>query len=96
MIAYMFQKYLENFTFQQFLILIKITLKIYFFFFFKKKKKRKVKVAYSFTISIFFLFINKTLRLNNVKPRAAMDVKIQRLLYALMRLYICYYINVWD
>ena len=38
-----------------------------------------------------FLFINKTLRLNNLKTRTAMNAKISILFFVLKRSYICYY-----
>ena len=38
-----------------------------------------------------FLFINKTLRLNNLKTRAAVNVKILMLVFCVEGSYICYY-----
>ena len=67
MIAYLLQKYLENFTFQLFLILQQLTHEICYF-------PEKCPIFYQFLLS--FLLINKTLRLNNVKTRTAMNAKI--------------------
>ena len=39
-----------------------------------------------------FRLINKTLRINNLKTRTAMNAKILVLLFVLKRSYICYYI----
>ena len=39
-----------------------------------------------------FLFINKTLRFNNLKTRTAMNAKSQCLLFMLKWSYVCYYI----
>ena len=64
MIAYVFQKYPENFALQLF-----ITLPMKFAIFLKSSLLFK-----QFLLS--FLFINKTLQLNNLKTRTAMNGKI--------------------
>ena len=65
MIAYVFQKYAENFTFQLFWSNFPVK------FPFLKKKQSTFQ---QFLLS--FLFINKTLRLKNLKTRTAMNAKI--------------------
>ena len=67
MIAYVYQKYLENFAFQLYIILKQFTREICYFL---------KKVAYILTVSIVFSFMNKTLRLNNLKTRIAMNTTI--------------------
>ena len=60
----MLQKYPKKFTFQLFIILQSFTREI------------SQKVAYFLTVSIVFLFKTKTLRLNNLKTRTALNAKI--------------------
>ena len=62
MIAYVFQKYSENFVFELFNFAV-----IYPWNFL-------LSIIYYFLLS--FLFINKTLRLNNLKTRKAMNAKV--------------------
>ena len=68
MIAYVFQKYHENFAFQLICNFAVISLPMKFVSF--------VKSSLLLTIFVFFLFVNKTLRLNNLKTRTAMNAKI--------------------
>ena len=68
MIAYVFQKYHENFAFQLICNFAVIYLRMKFVSF--------VKSSLLLTIFVFFLFANKTLRLNNLKTRTAMNAKI--------------------
>ena len=60
MIAYEFQNYPENFAYQLFIILQYFSLEI----------------GLLLTVAIVFSVVNKTLRLNNLKTRTAMNVKI--------------------
>ena len=66
MIAYVFQKYPENYSFQLFIILQQFTNQICYFL-----KKQPI-----FQFLLSFLFRNKTVRLNNLKIKTAMSVKI--------------------
>ena len=66
MIAYVFQKYPENYSFQLFIILQQFTNEICYFL-----KKQSI-----FQFLLSFLFRNKTVRLNNLKIKTAMSVKI--------------------
>ena len=65
--AYVFQKYSENFIFQLFTILQQFTREIYYFL---------KKQSHFSQFLLCFLFINKTLRLNNLKTRTDMNAKI--------------------
>ena len=67
MIVYVYQKYTENFAFQLFIILQQFTRKICYFL---------KKVTFFLTVSIVFSFMNKTLGLNNLKIRIAMNATI--------------------
>ena len=67
MIAYVFRKYPKNFAFQLFVILQWFTRKICNFL----KKQPTFK-----QLILSFLFLNKTLRLNNLKTRTAMNAEI--------------------
>ena len=64
MIAYVFQKYPENYSFQLFIILQQFTKEICYFL-----KKQPI-----FQFLLSFLFRNKTVRLNNLKIKTAMSV----------------------
>ena len=70
MIAYVFQKYSENFVFELFNFAV-----IYPWNFL-------LSIIYYFLLS--FLFINKTLRLNNLKTRKAMNAKVPVFIYLLL------------
>ena len=65
MIAYVFQKYPKNFWFQQFIILQS----------FKGESCNLLFIYFKKFLSSF-LFIDKTLRLNNLKTRTAMNANI--------------------
>ena len=66
MIAHVFQKYPENFSFQLFIILHYLTLKFAIF----------LKCALLFnSFHCLFPFVKKTLRLNNFKTRTDMNAK---------------------
>ena len=67
MIAYVFQKYTENFAFQLFIILQLFTREICYFL-------KKQPTFQQFLLS--FLFINKTLQRNNLKTGAVTNAKI--------------------
>ena len=67
MIAYVFQKYSKNFAFQLFIVLQLFTREICN----SLEKKPTLK-----QFLLYFLFINKTLRLNNLKTRATMNAEI--------------------
>ena len=67
MIACVFQKYPENLGFQLHIILQKFTHDIYYFL-----KKQPTFSHYLFS----FLFINITLRINNLKTRIATNTKL--------------------
>ena len=62
-----------------------------------------LKVAYFLTVSIVFLFISKTLRLNNLKTRTAMNAKtsvfvicVKVIMYLLKyNLHDCTFIQRW-
>ena len=66
MIAYVFQKYPENFAFQPFLICSNLPLKFAIF----------LKRSLIFTVSSAFPVYKKNLRLNNLKTRTAINEKI--------------------
>ena len=67
MIACVFQKYPENFDFQLFIILQYFTREICYYL-------KKYPTFGQFLLS--FLFINKTLWLNNLKSRTEMNARI--------------------
>ena len=67
MIAYMFQKYPENFAFELFTISESFTREICYFL-------KKYPTLQQFLLS--FLFINKTLRLSNLKFSTVVNEKI--------------------
>ena len=65
MIAYVFQKYPKNFGFQQFIILQSF-----------KGESCNLLFIYFKKFLLSFIFINKTLRLNNLKTRTDTNVTI--------------------
>ena len=65
MIAYVFQKYLEKFTFQLFIIFLFVKFAIFL----------KSSLLFN-SFYCIFLFVNKTLRLNSFKSRTDMNAKI--------------------
>ena len=67
MIAYVFQKYSKNFAFQLFIVLQLFTREICY----SLEKKPTLK-----QFLLYFLFINKALRLNNLKTSATMNAEI--------------------
>ena len=67
MIAYVFQKYPENFAFQLFIILKQLTREICHFV---------KKIAYFLTVSIVFPVYKKKFTVNNLKTTTAMNAKI--------------------
>ena len=46
----------------------------------------------SYFLAVFFLFVNKTLRLNNIIASTAVNAKISVFVVVLKQSYICYYI----
>ena len=75
--AYVFQKYPENLAFQLLIICYNLPLKFHIFL-----------ISTFLTVCIVFLFLNKTLRLNNLNIRRAMNVKISAFVICIETIYL--------
>ena len=88
MIAYVFQKYPENLAFELFIILPLLSVKFAIFL--------KDSLLFNSFYRFFFLFINKTLRLINLKTRTAMNAKISVVVICVQEIICLFLHNLHD